>query len=141
MCLIYCSGTDLELRVDISGKTTNNRNTRIWTQILNRKDGLYIARYKLYEPCGEIEINVTYDNIHLAESPYLINNIVYSEDCDCPQHSSTDTFLNAWKCTNEEQILRDLSNFRHIDWNLIRDSVKKFFVQSFEMICALKLSF
>lgn len=90
--------------------------------MLNRKDGLYIARYKLYQTCNRIEITVKRKNEHLAESPYVINDAVYSEDCECPV-KDVSRWLNDWQCTVPAQIASDLNHFPRVNWDLIRDKV------------------
>lgn len=39
---------------------------------MNRKDGSYIVRYKVYETCYDLEINISYKNTHAGGSPYKI---------------------------------------------------------------------
>ena len=46
---------------------------RAWTQVYNRHDGSFLIRYKLYNTCKNLNIDVKYNNTqHLAESPYYI---------------------------------------------------------------------
>lgn len=61
-----------KINVKITGKTSTNRECRIWVNTLDRKDGSYIVRYKVYESCLSIVINVRYDGNHVAQSPYKI---------------------------------------------------------------------
>lgn len=40
--------------------------------ILDRKDGLYIVRFRLIDSANDIEVSVTYKNQHVADSPYQL---------------------------------------------------------------------
>lgn len=60
------------LKVDINGKNIYQRNCRVWTNILDRKDGSFIVRYKLYETCYDMEISVKYEGNDVEGSPILI---------------------------------------------------------------------
>lgn len=70
-----------------------------------------------------LEVHVKHDNEHLLESPYITKNVIYAEDCDCPE-DDTETWLSNWKCpNNSNQIQQDLSNFKDINWSLLRNKV------------------
>lgn len=58
----------LKVRIDCSG----DRN--IWTQLLDRKDGSFIVRYKMYQSCLKgFRIIITFHKLHVGKSPYNIN--------------------------------------------------------------------
>jgi hypothetical protein len=57
--------------VHITGDSSY-KNCRIWVNMLDRKDGSFIVRYKLYHTCNNFKINVTYKGVHVALSPYII---------------------------------------------------------------------
>ncbi|XP_017771348.1 PREDICTED: KDEL motif-containing protein 1-like [Nicrophorus vespilloides] len=99
------------------------RPCRVWSNILNRKDGSYIMRYKLYDSCSYMEINVKYKDIHLAKSPYIIDNIVHPEQCICPKWNVNE-WLDNMKCAKlPKQISRDLSQFKTIDFDKLRKKI------------------
>ena len=57
---------DLKVRIDCNG------DREVYTNILDRKDGSFIVRYKLFQSCRKnFRIIVTYFNHHLAKSPYI----------------------------------------------------------------------
>lgn len=61
------------LKIDIIGVNKYQRDCRVWINLLDRKDGSYIVRYKVYETCNNLEINIKYQGSHIAASPYKIN--------------------------------------------------------------------
>lgn len=51
---------------------------RIYSQLLDRHDGSYIVRYKLYNDHSSLEISVLFKGKHLAKSPYeLKGNLMF----------------------------------------------------------------
>lgn len=91
----------------------------------------------MYEPCAYMKISVTYRNEHVAESPYVTNNMVYSDDCMCPINNIND-LIESWECgLLPTEITEKLKIFREINWNQYREKVKSvcillfFFVNSF----------
>lgn len=62
----------LKVRIDCSG----DRN--VWTQVLDRKDGSFIIRYKMYQSCVRgFRIIVTFHKQHVGKSPYNINGMQF----------------------------------------------------------------
>lgn len=107
----------------IDGVRKDKKPCRLWTNILDTKDGIYIVRYKQYEACAKVSINVKYKNQHVAESPYKISQIIYPEECSCPLYSLK-KLTASWYCENiPQQITNDLSEFDSINWDQIRDKV------------------
>ena len=45
---------------------------RVWLQVLDRHDGSYIVRFKLYESYKDIIISVLHNEKHVAKSPYFL---------------------------------------------------------------------
>ena len=62
------------LKVDYSSK---NR-VRIWPDLLDRNDGSYIARFRLFETYQEITISVKYKDEHIANSPYHLKGLFFA---------------------------------------------------------------
>lgn len=77
ICFRILSRENNLITVRINGKSTSRRDCRIWVNTLNRKDGLYIVRYKLYETCYDMEISVAYKGAHAGGSPYKIKGKLY----------------------------------------------------------------
>ena len=44
-------------------------------EVLDRQDGVYIVRFKLYRSVEDIKLVVTYHGHHVAVSPYYIQGI------------------------------------------------------------------
>lgn len=109
--------------VVVEGISKTKRPCRIWTTILNRRDGSYIVRYKLYETCVNLKISVTYQNQHLSESPYIFDSSVYPDDCICPLNNITEIF-NTWECgIVPNRIKNQIERFGDIDWPHLRKKV------------------
>ncbi|XP_063903294.1 protein O-glucosyltransferase 2-like [Zophobas morio] len=123
--------SDLGIVFDVvlEGNSKTQKPCRIWTNHLDRKDGFYITRYKMYEPCFNMKIIVRYKGEHVDKSPYNVPETVYPDDCNCPNYS-VNQFLERWKCRDvPKQIVTDLKPFNNINWNDIRDKVIKKFNQ------------
>lgn len=63
--------------VEITGKSLKKDHCRLWTNILDRKDGTFIVRYKLYDTCNELSISIYYKNKHIKDSPIKIKGNCY----------------------------------------------------------------
>ncbi|KAK3868882.1 hypothetical protein Pcinc_025762 [Petrolisthes cinctipes] len=64
------------LKVQVEGETNQGSYCRVWTQVLDRHDGSYIVRYRSYQTCRNTVIHVLYNNQHVADSPYKIEDLV-----------------------------------------------------------------
>ena len=107
---VRCNVSQTELHVELKG-VSEYGPCRVWTQVLDRHDGSFIVRYKMFQNCDDLEIHVTWKDHHLAESPYIYKGRVYADACDCPL-DSIDKLITQYKCPeNLQQIDRDLSQF------------------------------
>lgn len=112
-----------KFEIVIQGTSNLNKPCRIWSNILDRKDGSLIVRYKVYETCTSITIDVKYDNHHVAESPYKISNFIQPETCYCPKESVTE-LLHNWHCDAiPPQIPKSFQTFKNINWDVLRSKV------------------
>ncbi|XP_055334150.1 LOW QUALITY PROTEIN: protein O-glucosyltransferase 2-like [Paramacrobiotus metropolitanus] len=83
----------------------------IFQELLDRKDGTYLARYRLYEPCDGLQIAITTENgQHVAGSPFVFEGKVMHADCDCPVAAEKWKELSQCPLTYS-QIDRDLEQF------------------------------
>lgn len=71
--LIFCRYTPQlgkDLAIEILGRSNKEgSHCRVWVNKLDRKDGTFIVRYKMYETCYEVSINVYYKSKHIKGSP------------------------------------------------------------------------
>lgn len=105
-----CSLSQTDLQVELKGSSEHG-HCRIWTQILDRHDGSFVVRYKMFQYCDKMEIHVTVKGEHLAQSPYLIPGRVYADSCDCPLES-LDKMIDLYDCSvNVPQVTQDLQQF------------------------------
>lgn len=110
-------------QITINGGTEQNKPCRIWSNMLDRKDGSLIVRYKVYDQCSRLEISVRYQEQHVAESPYLIEALIHPDNCYCPKEN-IDGVIDSWSCQAvPAQIRGDFEPFQKIDWDIIRPKV------------------
>lgn len=110
-------------KVSIEGLAENDKPCRIYTNILDRKDGSYIVRYKLFEKCNSLSISITFSGEHAAGSPYMFSKGILSDDCNCPKGYISE-MIDEWECGSiPQQISKDLEYFDDIDWDDMRNKV------------------
>uniref|UniRef100_A0A8C6VER4 Protein O-glucosyltransferase 2 n=1 Tax=Naja naja TaxID=35670 RepID=A0A8C6VER4_NAJNA len=103
--------------------------TRVGVQVLDRKDGSFIVRYRMYASYKNLRIEVWAKSKQVAESPYILKGPVYHENCDCPQEDGR-AWLEVMSCPQAiEQIQRDLAHFPTIDPDKIAREVPQRFGQ------------
>lgn len=93
---------------------------------INRGDGLYIVRYKIFKTCWNLEIHIQYKGRHVANSPYKSSGNIYSDKCSCPQK------IEQWKknlnCdTSYDQINYDLKPFNRVNFSEILPKILRTF--------------
>lgn len=129
----------------VHGESFNGASCRVWTQILDCKDGSFIVRYQVFNTCFNVKIKVkikekdlpiSYSEIEgmrtcfSHEEPWNLTKTVflgpiYEEECYCPNPSIT-SWLDNYQCReNYTQIHRDLSPFSNINFNEVRQSIIK----------------
>ncbi|KAL4234778.1 Protein O-glucosyltransferase 2 [Mactra antiquata] len=88
---------------------------RVYINALDRKDGLYIIRYRLFEKENDLKISVMYKDQHVADSPYEMEGQAYPDSCNCP-YPNVKKWLDFMECPKSfKQIKNDLSIFKDID--------------------------
>ncbi|KAL5022172.1 hypothetical protein ScPMuIL_001327 [Solemya velum] len=108
-------------------RSPSSERVRVHTQVLDRHDGVYIARFRAYASYRDVEIDVVYKGKHVAKSPYKLQGMLYHEKCYCPV-AKIDKWLSVMKCPESyKQIKQDLSIFQQFD----ADEVGKEIVQRF----------
>ncbi|CAH4014630.1 unnamed protein product [Pieris brassicae] len=118
----YTSEFGRQVAVEITGNSRKKSHCRIWSNILDRKDGTFIVRYKVYEECSKLVINIYYKSKHIQNSPIIIKETILPDQCGCPEKD-----LNIWLLNNDcpttyEQIQNDLNPYNNIK---IRNAIKK----------------
>nr|XP_028584015.1 protein O-glucosyltransferase 2 isoform X1 [Podarcis muralis] len=103
--------------------------TRVGVQILDRKDGSFIVRYRMYASYKNLRIEVQAQGVHVAKSPYSLKGPVYHENCDCPQEDGN-AWLEEMSCPPSIlQIQRDLAHFPTVDPDKIAKEIPQRFGQ------------
>lgn len=110
-------------KVKVSGLNIHNINCGIWLNILDRKDGSFIVRYKLYETCYNFNIEITYHDEHVAGSPYNFNSTIFHDNCECPEENFA-KWSQDFQCRETYiQIERDLIPFTAVNLTVIRPKI------------------
>ncbi|MBN3291499.1 KDEL1 protein, partial [Polypterus senegalus] len=105
------------------------QHSRIWVQALDRKDGSFIVRYRMYASYQKLQIEVKVKDVHVAKSPYILEGPVYHESCECPE-SRPSEWLRHMKCPKSiPQILHDLQLFQTVDLDVIAKEIPSRFGQ------------
>ena len=61
---------------------------RVYLEILDRYDGSYVVRYKLYKSYRKLRISVFSDtHEHIAKSPYNLDVPINQDKCNCPDEN------------------------------------------------------
>ncbi|XP_051881576.1 protein O-glucosyltransferase 2 isoform X5 [Pristis pectinata] len=89
--------------------------TRIWVQVLDRKDGSFLVRYRMYSSYRDLVIEIKFQDAHVAQSPYFLKGHVYHESCNCPQEDGTKWYKDMQCLLSFPQIQRDLAHFPFVD--------------------------
>ncbi|CAK1550088.1 unnamed protein product [Leptosia nina] len=110
----YTNDLGQSVAVEITGTAFKKSHCRIWSNVLDRKDGTFIVRYKLYEECSSLSINIYYKNKHIQQSPITFEGPIKQDQCVCPEPD-----LNVWLQNNEcplsyDQINDDLRPFEQV---------------------------
>lgn len=115
--------------------SSDNRECRIWTNVMHTTDNIIIVRYKLYEVCHNINIQVISkkDQSNMMK-PIQIKGPVYPDDVPCPSKEPMDTWLSHYECmTKYPQMEKDLAPFSTIDFNKLHDGAVKTYNHSNSM--------
>ncbi|XP_047041473.1 protein O-glucosyltransferase 2-like [Helicoverpa zea] len=111
----YTHELNKKLIVGIDGRSGASKHCRVWVNKLDRKDGTFIVRYKIYETCKDLSIQVLFDRKHVANSPYNFNGPVHPDQCNCPVKEFQKWFKD-YGCSHEyKQIEKDLKPFSNLD--------------------------
>ncbi|KAJ9574240.1 hypothetical protein L9F63_026113 [Diploptera punctata] len=103
------------------------KSYRVWINILDRKNGSLIVRYKTYHTYNNFKIIITYKGEHVGNSPYNIKGTVYADGCYCPVKSFT-KWLTDFGCEiSYDQINSDLEAFPKVNFTEVRNAALKKF--------------
>lgn len=74
--------------VTIEGSAESpGRKCRAWSEVLSRKDGSFIVRYKFHVSCHGVEVSVKWKGEHIGVSPVKVEGVVHPDTCNCPDKS------------------------------------------------------
>ncbi|XP_074644938.1 protein O-glucosyltransferase 2-like [Tubulanus polymorphus] len=113
----------------IEEKFSSGDSVGIWTQVLDRQDGSYIARYRLYGSMNDLVLKVKHQGKHVAGSPYLLSGSLHGSNCDCPEPDIDKWSRNLHCPQSFKQIADDLSLFPKIDMRRVNTEYRRRFNQ------------
>ncbi|KAJ3591604.1 hypothetical protein NHX12_006737 [Muraenolepis orangiensis] len=104
-----------EKTFEVKITSTTEQFARIWIQVLDRQDGSFLARYRMYSSYTDLHIHVLLEGENVAKSPFILPGPVYHEGCDCPQASGP-VWESSMRCpASFPQIERDLAVYPRVD--------------------------
>lgn len=76
-CMFYCSyhrftSSPGEKVFQIKISAPDEQFTRVGVQVLDRKDGSFIVRYRMYASYKNLKVEVKFQGQHVAKSPYIL---------------------------------------------------------------------
>ncbi|XP_068621282.1 protein O-glucosyltransferase 2-like [Battus philenor] len=111
----YTSEWGKNFAVEINGKSTKNKFCRVWVNTLDRKDGTFIVRYKIYETCLDLNIGIYYKSKHIDNSPFRFEGPILADQCNCPEND-IHLWLKNYECPSTfSNIIKDLRLFTKQD--------------------------
>ncbi|KAM3964768.1 protein O-glucosyltransferase 2 [Aphomia sociella] len=118
----YSSDLHNKFAVEVDGTSIKNNPCRVWFNKLNRKDGTYIVRYKVYETCTDLSISLYYKSKHIKGSPFTIKGPIRPDQCYCPEENF-DSWLQNYGCPKSyNKIKQDLKLYSRVN---MKTQVKK----------------
>lgn len=124
-------------KVKVFGKSPNGHggSRPAWVQIMDRKDGSFIVRYKLYSTLQDMEIHVMHNDDHVSGSPFKTQGFSYAEECNCPK-GNLNTWVDDLECPKYDQIQEDLKPFQRVKFSKLYPVIMQRFNQPESMsIC------
>ncbi|GAV08303.1 hypothetical protein RvY_18018 [Ramazzottius varieornatus] len=90
----------------------------IHAELLDRKDGTFVARYRTYDTCHGLRISVHLKNgQHILHSPWISEEDIVNSDCECPV--SLEEWKTAASCPESfPQIDKDLQDLENRKLNV-----------------------
>lgn len=111
---------------DVKVMSSSGR-VRAWVQKLDRLDGSFIVRYRLFASYPDLTIHITYKGESVGSSPYRLHGGVYHETCFCPE-SDGNRWREVMNCPEKYlQVEKDLLPFNQINLEeLAKEAVGRF---------------
>ncbi|XP_052818420.1 protein O-glucosyltransferase 2-like [Mya arenaria] len=91
------------------------QRVRVYMRVLDKKDGMYLITFRIYETLRDLQITITKDDKQLGDSPFSLTGPVLQDQCYCPQ-PSLQQWYDTMSCPQSyTQIESDLSIFHQVD--------------------------
>ncbi|XP_047128293.1 protein O-glucosyltransferase 2 isoform X1 [Hydra vulgaris] len=120
----FTKSPGLVFQVDFKSKISSN--LAIGREVIDRKDGTFLVRYRMHLSYDNIVIYVTHNGDNVGNSPFHLSGKVYNENCFCPEVEKR--WVKNMACpVNYQQIEKDLKPFPNINLeNLIESATKSY---------------
>ncbi|GMS98476.1 hypothetical protein PENTCL1PPCAC_20651, partial [Pristionchus entomophagus] len=121
------------LRLNVE-KEQSSTFASVHPTLVNRGDGSYIARVRIFNSCERLSISLITQVLSFliqAAFYFISTTRLLQEECLCPPSSlpSTTDWIEQAKCDTEPQLERDLSKFDRIDFSSVLNEVVERFGQ------------
>ncbi|XP_026757126.2 protein O-glucosyltransferase 2-like [Galleria mellonella] len=111
----YTSKLNNDFAVEIEGTSAKTHYCRIWVNKLNRKDGTFIVRYKVYETCNDLSISLYYKSKHIGGSPFTFKGPILPDQCYCPE-KNFDKWFKQYDCPKSyDKVTHDLELYGKVN--------------------------
>lgn len=57
---------------EVKFSAKNGERVRVFIRLLDRKDGMYIVTYRLYETTTDLDIGILRNEKHIGKSPFFL---------------------------------------------------------------------
>lgn len=82
VCAVFCSLTDSPGEDAFQVKiTSSSGRVRAWVQKLDKHDGSFIIRYRLFASYPDLTIEITHKGKNVANSPYTLQGLFLLPSC------------------------------------------------------------
>lgn len=78
VCLVYSFTTSPGANTfEVKITSLSEPFSRIWVQVLDRQDGSFLVRYRMYASYTDLSIQILLKNKDVAKSPYILKGEMY----------------------------------------------------------------
>ncbi|XP_060591882.1 protein O-glucosyltransferase 2-like [Ruditapes philippinarum] len=125
---------------EVSLSSAGQNRVRVYLQVLDKQDGMYIVRFRIFSTLENVKISVTFNGKDVAQSPYELPGFIYPETCYCPQPDIQQWYSNMKCPASYKQIKNDLSLFKDVDLEkTAAETIQRFNISTAHSLCYYKI--
>lgn len=76
LCVYSFTTSPGEKAFEVNIVSLTDQFTRIWVQVLDRQDGSFVVRYRMYATYSNLHIHILHKNKPVAKSPYILKGMI-----------------------------------------------------------------